>query len=140
MAKLSPELRIVFEEKDVRVMGALGCLGLSRIATFANIEQEPQHLRELLEKELGYTRDDDLADRAMVSNISEAWEAAKLRTKAVDQLTAARNAVGREMEIYILDGRSLRAAHARIFGELEDSEFPARDYLSWRFAQFDTGE
>ena len=66
----------------------------------------------------------------MVSNIIDAWEAAKLMTKAVDQSTAARIAVGREMEIQVLEGRSLRAAHERIFGELEDHELPARDYLS----------
>ena len=70
---------------SIDVMSAFGCLGLSRIATLANIEQGPQHLRELLEKELEHTRNDNFADRAMVLNIIEAWEAAKLRTKAVDQ-------------------------------------------------------
>ena len=109
LAKLGPELRTLLEEKGVGLdaMSALGSLGLSRIATFANIEQEASHLRELLETELGHTRKDTFADRAMVSNIIEAWEAAKLRTKAVDRITADRKAVGREIELHVPEARSM---------------------------------
>ena len=69
LSKLGPELRTLLEEKGVSMdaMSALGCWGLSHLATLANMEQEPQHLRELLEKELGHSRNDSFADRAMVS-------------------------------------------------------------------------
>ena len=142
LSKMGPELRALLEDKGVavEVMASLGHLGLVRLATFANIEQTAEHLRELIEKELGYTRDDGFADRAMVSNLLEAWETAKLRIKEVDKVVAERKAVGRELQIYAPESKSMRTAHEKVWGELEDYEFLARDYLSWRFSQFETGE
>ena len=76
----------------------------------------------------------------MVCNLLEALETANVRIQEVDKVVAERKAVGRELQIYALESKSLRAAHEKVWGEPEDYEFPARDYLSWRFAQFETGE
>ena len=118
LSKMGPELRALLEDKGVavEVMASLGHLGLVLLATFANIEQTAEHLRELIEKELGFTRNDGFADRAMVSNLLEAWETAALLIKEVEMVVAERKAVGRELQIGAPESKSLRTAHEKVWG------------------------
>ncbi len=58
----------------------------------------------------------------------------------MDNAEAERKAAGLPKELSPETGKSMRSAHEKVHGEVEDYEYPSKDYLAWRFSQFENGE
>ena len=142
LAVLEPELATLLEDKGVRreLRAVTGHLGLGKMSVFANIESDAAEFKKLIMKEFGFTADDNLQEKIALSVYVEAWKACQERKATEQRLANEARAAGTHRELTVLEANGLRDAHARVHGELEDHEFPGRDYLAWRLGQFETGD
>ncbi len=139
--QLTPELASILEEKDVRrdIRGTLGACGMKRYQTFANYASTEEALRVRLRRDLGITDEDAMDLQIQVSGLIEAWRTARNRVQFQETAQEEARAAGRVRDLTIPEGRTLRDAHEAAYRRLEDYEYPSRDYLGWRFSQFETG-
>ncbi len=139
---LDNEWLAVLEEKRVAndVRGVLGHLGVTRMATYANIESNEEGLRKMLKQDLGLDPEEGIKTRISIAALVETWKAVRQRAQAADEAAAEAKVHGRPKELAPPQAQSLRRSHALQHGKLEDWEFPSREYLAWRFTQFDEGE
>ncbi len=139
---LEPEFLALLESKKVRmeVRAVAGHLGLVRLATFAHLETDEMKFRELLKEEFGLDGGEGMRARIDIAALVESWRTARQRIQVADEAAAEARAHGRPLEVMAPQANSLRKAHGLQYGKVEDSEFPSRDYLAWRFAQFEENE
>ena len=119
---LRPEMRALLEDKEVPipVQALLGHLGVTQIETYANLESDETALRELISTELGLAAADGMKARVTISQLVATWQAARTRNKAVDAIDADRKAAGLPKELTPEMGKSIRSAHEKVYGEVED--------------------
>ncbi len=139
---LDHEWLAVLEEKRVPndVRAVLGHIGITRMPIFANLESSEDNMRAMLKKDLGLDPEDGIKVRITIAALVETWRAARQRVQAADEAAAEARVQGRPKELAVPQAHSIRRSHALVHGKLEDWEFPSRDYISWRLAQFDEGE
>ena len=128
MKALRPEMRALLEDKEVpsNVQAVLGHLGVTQVETYANLESSEAALREVIAAELELSSADGMKSRVIVSQLIAAWQAARTRNKAIDNAEAERKAAGLPKELTPETGKSMRAAHEKVYGEVEDYEYPLR--------------
>ena len=141
LATMAPELDALLIDKEVstEMRGILAHLGVTKFTLFANLASSEEAFRAELKEDLGIEDKAPIAVRLQLSAIIEAWKAARERLKAKEEAAAESRATGRQQEMIPEDAVSLRDAFERHYGEVEDSDFPSRDFVAWRFAQFETG-
>ncbi len=142
VTSLEPEFLALLEAKQVpiEVRGLLGHLGVTRLTTYAHLEAEETRVRDMLRADLGLDSADGMQSRIIIASMVEAWKTARQRVRVADEAAAEARAQERPRELMAPQAHSLRRSHALVYGELEDEEWPGRDYLAWRFAQFEEGE
>ncbi len=141
LAQMTPELATILEEKDVRrdVRAILGMNGMRRFGTFANYASSEEALRVRIQRDLGLGEDDPMDLQIQISSLIEAWRSARNRVQHQETVQEEARAAGRVRDLTIPEGRTLRDSHEDAYRRLEDYEYPSRDYLGWRFSQFETG-
>ncbi len=142
IAALEPEWLALLEGKKVgyETRAVLGHLGITRLQTYANLEADESKLRETLADDLGLSSKDGIKAKIEVSALVETWKAARQRGQAADEALAEARASGRPREVPPPVAQSIRKAHSIVYGKREDADFPSRDYIAWRFSQFDDNE
>ncbi len=138
---MEPHFATLLEEKGVsfHIRGLLGQVGLRRSQTLAGIGSTEELARNRLEQFLNISDADGLETMIQVSNLLEAWRAARARSAAQEEAQAEAAASGRLRDIPHLENLGMREVHEKVFGEVDDAEYPSRDYLGWRISQFETG-
>ncbi len=141
IASMHPELVSLLTDKEVEaeMRALLGHLGFRRTTTFANYASTEETFRQQITGDLGITPEDPLLVRLQISNLIEAWRTARGRNQALDTAAAEARAAGRARDVPQDEAIGMREAHERAYEELEDHEFPSRDYVGWRLAQFEQG-
>ncbi len=142
LALLEPQFATLMEEKDVNrlVRAVLGLVGVKRHQTLAGLASTEELARTRLETFLGVVEDDGFEAMIQISGLLETWRAARARSAAHEEAQAEAAASGRLRDVPHVENRGMRQAHERKHGEVEDHEYPSRDYLGWRIAQFETGQ
>ncbi len=140
-AALDPHFATLLTDKGVseEIRGILGSVGMVQSSHLANFGGDDEKVRTRLENALGITDTDDIALQMQMSHLIETWRAARGRIQAHDDAQAEARAAGRAREIPPDEGLSMRTQHERAHGELDDADFPCRDYIAWRIGQFETG-
>ncbi len=141
LAQLTPELATILEEKDVNkvIRGVLGLNGMRRYQTLAGYASTEDALRTRIQRDLGIGEEDPMELQIQVSGLIEAWRSARNRIQYQENVQEEARAAGRVRDLSVPEGRTLRDAHEEAYRRLEDYEYPSRDYLGWRFSQFETG-
>ncbi len=142
LASLEPEFLALLETKQapLEVRALLGHLGVTRLSTFAHLEASEEAVRRMLTNDLGLDPADGMKTRISMAAMVEVWKTARQRVQVADEAAAEARAQGRPRDLMAPQAQSLRRAHSTIDGKLEDEEWPSRDYLAWRFSQFEEGE
>ncbi len=142
LAALEPEFLSLLEAKQVPVelRALVGHLGVTRLTTFAHLEADEVKIREMMKVDFGLDPAEGMKARIHMASMVETWKAARQRVQVAEEAAAEARAVGKPRELMAPQASSLRRAHAAVHGKLEDEEWPCRDYLAWRFAQFEEGE
>ncbi len=142
LAALEPEFLALLESKQapLEIRSLLGHLGVTRLSTYAHLEASEEAVRSMLAKDLGLDPADGMKARIHMAAMVEVWKTARQRVQVADEAAAEARAQGRPRDLMAPQAQSLRRAHSAVYGKLEDEEWPAREYLSWRFSQFEEGE
>ncbi len=142
LASLEPEFLALLEAKQapLEVRALLGHLGVTRLSTFAHLEATEEAVRTMLTKDLGLDPSEGMKARIQMAAMVEAWKTARQRIQVADEAAAEARAQGRPRDLMAPQAQSLRRAHSAVYGKLEDEDWPSRDYIAWRFAQFEEGE
>ncbi len=142
IAALEPEFLALLESKQapLEIRALLGHMGVTRLSTFAHLEASEEAVRTMLTKDLGLDPSEGMKMRIHMAAMVEVWKAARQRVQVAEETAAEARAQGRPRELMAPQAQSLRRAHSNVYGKLEDEEWPSRDYLAWRFSQFDEGE
>ncbi len=142
LAALEPEFLALMEAKQVPVelQALIGHLGVTRLTTFAHLEADEVKIREMMKADFGLDPSEGIRARIHMASMVETWKAARQRVQVAEEAAAEARAVGKPRELMAPQASSLRRAYTTVHGKLEDEEWPCRDYLAWRFAQFEEGE
>ncbi len=142
LAALEPEFLALLESKQapVEIRALLGHLGVTRLSTFAHLEASEEAVCTMLTKDLGLDPTEGMRTRIHMASMVEVWKTARQRVQIAEETAAEARAQGRPRELMAPQAQSLRRAHSAVYGKLEDEEWPSRDYLAWRFSQFEEGE
>ncbi len=142
LASLEPEFLALLESKHapLEIRSLLGHLGVTRLSTFAHLEATEDAIRTMLTQDLGLDPSEGMKARIQMASMVEVWKTARQRIQVADEVAAEARAQGRPRDLMATQAQSLRRAHSAVYGKLEDEDWPSRDYLSWRFAQFEEGE
>ena len=140
---METELQALLEEDGVinrEVRSVLGHLGVKKLTIFANLATTEAKFETVLERDLGLKEDEGMATRIQSAALMHAWKSARERLLSRETAASEARAQGRPRELQVPEVRSVRRAHKEIYEELDDTEFPCRDYLAWRIAEFEDGD
>ncbi len=142
LAALEPEFLALLETKQapLEIRALLGHLGVTRLSTFAHLEATEEAIRTMITNDLGLDPSEGMKARIHMAAMVEVWKTARQRVQVADETAAEARAQGRPRDLMAPQAQSLRRAHQAVYGKLEDEEWPSRDYLAWRFTQFEEGE
>ncbi len=142
LASLTEELAFLLESKrvDKQTRALLGHLGMDTVEVFAHSFQGVDDLRKALKKDFELDIDDSLADKRVAALLIGVWQAAAKRLSQRDEAEAVARVEGRPLELGKMDHLSLRRAHEREHGKVQDSIFPSQDYNNSRIAQVEEGD
>ena len=72
---MDSEIRLLLEEKKLssHVIGALGHLGITDLATLAHIEASEDKFRAMIEREMRLKTEDGMSGRVLIAKLIGVW-------------------------------------------------------------------
>jgi hypothetical protein len=122
------------------LLAAWGHLGVTKLSTFANLEANEEGFRKMLADDMGLVSSEGMAVRITIASLIGAWQAAKQRLKTAEETAAEARATGQLPNLPKPTVLSIRRSHEIEHGELDDREFPSKDYLAMRLDQMEDGD
>lgn len=149
LAKLSPDLRFVFCEREVpvTVQVAISAAGLRTLGLFVSFVDSKAGLRTAMASqfnldpaEVGLPADEKRERQITLAKLVDSWDAASKRRESIDQVQADQKASRLPITLSRSQHVTLRQRYEQEFGRTQDRSWPCQHLIEKRFEEVEEGE
>lgn len=149
LAKLSPDLRFVFCEREVPVpiQVAISAAGLRTLGLFVSFVDNKAGLRAAMAtqfnidpSEAGIGADEKRDRQITLAKLVDSWDSASKRRESIDQVQADQKASRLPITLSRSQHITLRQRYETEFGRTQDKCWPCQHLIEKRFEEVEEGE